>query len=358
MLFFWVAAGVLAAAAAGLILFKAAGAAKEGASADPAPAIYRRQLAEIDDLADQGLIGEAERKSAHAEAARRLLAAADAPSQAWSEDPKARAAVLIAVGATAAAALGIYLQVGARGAPDQPYAERLAAWSRANPESLTAPQIAAVLRDKIAERPGEVEGLRLLALAEASSGEFPAAVRALRRALQIAPERADLWRMMGEALMFQAGGKVEGPAAAAFEEALKREPGDPAARFYLAMAKVETGRGADAAAELRALLAEFPQGDERRAMVEAAIARAEGRPQLRADEGQMAAIRGMVAGLAAKLEANPDDSDGWVRLVRAYAVLGDTGKRDAAYATARARYAGDPNTRAALDEAARAEPMR
>jgi len=69
-------------------------------------------------------------------------------------------------------------------------------------------------------------------------------------------------------------------------------------------------------------------------------------------------IRGMVAGLAGKLEANPDDPDGWVRLVRAYAVLGDTAKRDAAYASARARYAEKPVVLNALDEAARAEPMR
>jgi cytochrome c-type biogenesis protein CcmH len=69
-------------------------------------------------------------------------------------------------------------------------------------------------------------------------------------------------------------------------------------------------------------------------------------------------IRGMVAGLAARLDANPDDPDGWVRLVRAYAVLGETARRDAAYASARARYAAKPAVLEQLDEAARAEAMR
>ena len=50
-------------------------------------------------------------------------------------------------------------------------------------------------------------------------------------------------------------------------------------------------------------------------------------------------------------------SEGWVRLVRAYAVLGDTRKRDAAYASARARYAGQPQVVQQLDEAARAAPQ-
>jgi cytochrome c-type biogenesis protein CcmH len=45
-----------------------------------------------------------------------------------------------------------------------------------------------------------------------------------------------------------------------------------------------------------------------------------------------------------------------VRLVRAYAVLGESGKRDAALATARTRYAGRPDLLAALAAAARAGP--
>src|SRR5947209_16977314 len=97
MILFWVAAGVLSAAAAGLILSRAAQAASASQASDPTPILYRRQLAEIDELAERGLMGEAERKSAHAEAARRLLAAAEAPSAVWTAEPKARRGVLIAV---------------------------------------------------------------------------------------------------------------------------------------------------------------------------------------------------------------------------------------------------------------------
>src|SRR5579863_8733633 len=48
------------------------------------------------------------------------------------------------------------------------------------------------------------------------------------------------------------------------------------------------------------------------------------------------AIRGMVAGLAAKLERNPDDVTGWTRLGRSYLVLGEAGKAADAYAKAMA----------------------
>src|SRR5215471_4369853 len=120
MIAFWVVAGVLAAAAAGLVLFRAASAARLPAT-DPAAAVYRRQLAEIDELAGRGLIGEAERKGAHAEAARRLLGAADAPRAAWSAESGSRQAILLAALATAAVALGLYLTVGQPGMRDEPF---------------------------------------------------------------------------------------------------------------------------------------------------------------------------------------------------------------------------------------------
>ncbi len=357
MLVFWVVAGALAAAAAGLILLRAAGAAREdAAAADPASGLYRRQLSEIDELAERGLIGEAERKQAHAEAGRRLLAATDATVQPWIGG--GRVGALAAAAGSAALALGLYLAVGAPGMADKPYAERVKAWRSADLQTLTAPEIAAVLRQVTSERPTEAEGFRMLAMADAASEDWPAAVRDLRRAVKLSPQRADLWRLLGEAQVFAAGGKVAADAQGSFRQTLALAPGDPTARFYLATALDQAGEGQAAAQAFREVLAALPASDERRGAVEAAIARAEGRPVLRADPGQMQMIRGMVDGLAARLRTNPDDSDGWVRLVRAYAVLGDTKNRDNAYATARARYAGAPKVLADLDEAARAEPMR
>ena len=46
-------------------------------------------------------------------------------------------------------------------------------------------------------------------------------------------------------------------------------------------------------------------------------------------------VRDMVAQLAAKLDKAPDDSEGWLRLGRAYLVLNEATKADDAYARAR-----------------------
>jgi cytochrome c-type biogenesis protein CcmH len=52
-------------------------------------------------------------------------------------------------------------------------------------------------------------------------------------------------------------------------------------------------------------------------------------------------IKGMVAQLAARLEADPNDADGWVRLGRAYAVLAEHDKAADAYERASALLPND-----------------
>ena len=58
-------------------------------------------------------------------------------------------------------------------------------------------------------------------------------------------------------------------------------------------------------------------------------------PQGRAQHRSLEAlVRGMVERLAARLEQNPNDKEGWTRLGRAYDVLGETEKAEAARARA------------------------
>jgi cytochrome c-type biogenesis protein CcmH len=361
MIAFWATAGVLSAAAAILILFRAAQAAARAEPADTTSVFYRRQLAEIGDLADRGLIGEAERKGAEAEAGRRLLAAADQPHETWSASPSRVPVLVIAIGAPLLA-VGLYMAVGSSGMADQPFSGRMAKWLASNPASLAPPEMAAVLGRLTKERPNDPEGFRFLALAEGASNNPAAAVSALKRAVRIAPQRADLWEMLGEAELFQAGGDLTDDAKDAFAETIKLDPKNVAARFHLARARIKAGDKAGGVADWKALLADMPSADPRRADLQQAIAQAEGAPAPAAPQGlsgdQMTAVRGMVAGLAQRLAASPDDPAGWVQLVRAYAVLGDTTKRDAALKSARARYAAKPDVLAELAKAAATEPMR
>jgi cytochrome c-type biogenesis protein CcmH len=62
----------------------------------------------------------------------------------------------------------------------------------------------------------------------------------------------------------------------------------------------------------------------------------------------------MVAMLAARLKADPNDAPGWVRLMRAYTVLGETDKARQALADARKAFKGNADAQTAFATAAKA----
>ena len=66
-----------------------------------------------------------------------------------------------------------------------------------------------------------------------------------------------------------------------------------------------------------------------------------------------AAIRGMVEGLAARLEANGGTAEEWSRLVRSYAVLGERDKARSTLDKARQAVAGNAGNQDVLDAMAR-----
>jgi cytochrome c-type biogenesis protein CcmH len=74
-----------------------------------------------------------------------------------------------------------------------------------------------------------------------------------------------------------------------------------------------------------------------------------GTPQ--GDQGAM--IRGMVERLAARLIENGADLEGWLKLIRSYAVLKETRKAQEAAASARAQFASEPEALERIDALAR-----
>jgi cytochrome c-type biogenesis protein CcmH len=267
--------------------------------------------------------------------------------------------VVIAVGAACVAAVGLYVTLGRPDLPDQPYAQRVAAWKAADPATLEPEKIAAVLEGVAAARPTDPEPLVFLAKARAAAGDLTGAEAALRKAVRLAPKRADLWSLLGETFVAEAKGQVGADARLAFGEVLKVDPNDVRARYYLARGKVADGDVAGGLADWRALMAGLPANDPGRAALAQEIAQVETQGRLPSDQPAadqnpqvQGMIAGMVEGLAARLAQSPDDPDGWVRLVRAYAVLGETAKRDAALASATARFKDQPKVLSALRQAA------
>ena len=144
-----------------------------------------------------------------------------------------------------------------------------------------------------------------------------------------------------------------------------KQPGQPQARFYLALAAEQDGKKADAIRAYERLLADAPpDAPWRRARSARASPSLKGEPApAEASAGAPAPfpkrsrpmIEGMVNRLATRLASNGGSVDEWSRLIRAYTVLHEADKAKAALADARKALAPDAE-RGRQPRRARARP--
>lgn len=268
MTVFWIMTALMTALAGLLVL---AG-ARRGADAGEAVAglTARAELAELDRLKARGLLDEAGWIAARAEAGRRILSAEReaVPIRAGARD---RFQVLAGVAATAAGALGLYAAFGAPGLPDQAYERRVNQWAT-ELDTLEAPQIAAVAARLVRERPDDHQALTMLGAARFEAGDPIGAVSAFRRALALQPNDATSWARLGESLVRANQGEVGGDAEAAFVQALRRDPGQLGARYFLGEAAMARADDTGVRAMWDPLIAALDPSDPRRIGLETRIA--------------------------------------------------------------------------------------
>jgi cytochrome c-type biogenesis protein CcmH len=314
--------------------------------------VYKDQLAEIERDRASGLIGTSEADAARVEIGRRLIAAADAERVAptsSSVTPR-RVISIVALIALPVMTATTYLALGSPQLPDFPLAER----TRQPTATASVDNLVAQVETHLEKNPTDGRGWQVLAPVLLRIGRFDDAVQAFRNSItyngETAARRADL----GEAIATAAGGVVTVEAKTEFERAVALGADDPKARYFLGLAAEQDGRTTDAVATWRAMLAGAPADAPWRPLVQSALARAGGgavAPVLSDDElatakgmedkDRNAMIHGMVDRLAMRLKQNGDDVEGWLRLVRAYTVLGDLSKARAALTDARTALSGN-----------------
>jgi cytochrome c-type biogenesis protein CcmH len=398
---FWVIAGGLCALAVGLLVLPLLRRPGESApSAAYGLDVYKDQLTEIAREAERGELGAAQAEAARAEIERRLLAAAEAAAEGGSGQGAPRRAVTWGVALTLAiavpaAAIGLYLTLGTPGVPSLPFAERPAPQPPA-PEPGFAREmgdLAARLAKRLAQDPNDRDGWLLLGRTYTQLQRFGEAAEAYRTAIAQGFDGAETQSALGEVLVAGAGGAVGPEARRAFAASLENDPEDPRARYYAGLALAQDDRLRAAIELWLDLLRESTADAPWRPMVAQQIREAAARlgieppeaatvpetapapepaPRLAAPgpsaadveaaremspDQQAAFIRSMVARLAERLETEPGDFQGWLRLARAYGVLGEPAKAETALAHAAALVRDLPEDapeRAQLDDASRA----
>ena len=326
------------------------------AAGDADTGFYAAQLAEIDRDAARGLLAPEEAEVARVEAARRLLAAerrAAAVSADASATWRRRAAALVALVGIPVLSVPLYYSLGQPSLPDQPLASR--SKDGGGKENLDFDQAMARIEGHLAANPEDGRGWEVVAPLYMSMGRYEDGVRAwaaANRLLGETPARLDNW---GEALVAAADGLVTAEARAVLEKALKADPTSVKSRFYRALGAEQDGDSKGAIEAYTKIIEDVPPGSPVVRSLAERITKLGGTPPAAATvaalppKDQMDAIRGMVEGLAARLAQDGSDVEGWLRLVRSYAVLNEPDKAKDALARGTAALAGNPEARERLE---------
>ncbi|ABC90094.1 cytochrome-c-type biogenesis protein [Rhizobium etli CFN 42] len=333
---FWILVAVLTAAVAVILLYpllRGAKAAQNSRAGEEA--VYRDQFRELDrDLAG-GLITPEEADYARAEIGRRLIAVSAAEPETTQKPARHhRLTEVLVLLILPVLGLCLYLTTGRPDLPSQPLQARLE-----NPGDDVAVLIAKAERH-LAENPDDGKGWDVLAPIYFRTMRVNDAQVAYRNAIRLlgpSPIRLD---GLAETLMAVSDGVVTDEARQVLEQSLTLEPNNPRARFYVALSMEQAGRAEEARRAFEALAQQSPADAPWLPLVNEHIAKnggagapsaAPGSPtseDVAAAESMSAGdrqqmIRGMVDSLDAKLSEDPNNFEGWMRLVRSYAVLND-----------------------------------
>ncbi|WP_442140277.1 c-type cytochrome biogenesis protein CcmI [Rhizobium leguminosarum] len=342
---FWILVAALTAALAVILLYPLLRGAKAADNIRASEAaVYRDQLRELDRDLDGGLITPEEADYARAEIGRRLIAvSADESAQTPKPARHHRFTEAFVLLVLPVLGLCLYLTTGRPDLPSQPLEARLE-----NPGNDVAVLIAKAERH-LAEKPDDGKGWDVLAPIYFRTMRVNDAQLAYRNAIRLlgpSPVRLD---GLAETLMAVSDGVVTEEARQVLEQSLTLEPDNPRARFYIALSMEQAGRPNEARQAFEALAKQSPSDAPWLPLVNQHIAMNGGAPagtdpaapgagpaapgnptqqdvaaaetMSAGDQQQM--IRGMVESLDAKLSEDPNNFEGWMRLVRSYAVLND-----------------------------------
>lgn len=398
---FWIAAlGMAMAVAASLIatVFQRRDDAPSGAAFDVQ--VYRAQLTEVDRDVAQGTLAAADAARLRNEISRRILEA-DRVRRGTGGQAASGIAVRWGSGVVIAAVLGgslwAYTRLGSPGYADLPLAERLAAstaYRETRPKQAVAeaatdlPQplqpdadfaaLMAKLRQAVVDRPGDVEGLALLARNEAAIGNLAAARDAQLALMAAKPATVGSdHATLAELMIGLAGGYVSPEAEKELIAALELEPENGTALYYSGLMFAQSDRPDLTLQIWRGLLDASPPDAPWIAPIRVLIGDMAARAGVKyvlpeapkpeapgptaadvnaaanlAPQDQRAMIQSMVDGLSDRLATDGGTAEDWARLITSLGVLGNLLRAEAIYAEARGIFAGNTVELQGLREAA------
>ncbi len=331
-------------------------------------AFYRAQIAEIDAELSRGMIDKDQAEAAKAQAGRRLLAAAPEEVAVGNSPRARRIAALLAVFAVPALALGLYTRIGHPDLADLPREKRLAS----EPTAMDIGAAVAKIEAHLAAHPDDGRAYEVVAPVYLRMGRFDDAVSAWEKAIKLLGDTAERHVRYAEALAYAADGVVTPEVEEQIHRALAIDPKYMEARYFLGLGAAQHDDAEGARKIWSEMIAELPANSpvakavaEKLAMLDAPVEGAAAAsttapvpaPSAAAvaaqpKDEQQKTINAMVERLAQRLAAQGGDAQEWQRLIRAYNVLKEQDKAQAALADARQSLKNDAAAQQSLSSLA------
>lgn len=157
---------------------------------------------------------------------------------------------------------GLYSKIGHPNLPDMPLELR----RNAGLDDADFSTLISRLEDHLRQDEKDTRGWMLLARSYRSVGRLEDSARAYRASLKIDKNDVQALSGLGEVLS-KAGDRVTSEAKTIFEKILQIDKKNPVARYFLSKAKIEGGDRQGGLRDLKALLADTPDGAPWRSVV-------------------------------------------------------------------------------------------
>jgi cytochrome c-type biogenesis protein CcmH len=228
-------------------------------------AIYRDELAELENDRAEGSLSQADYEQARAELQRRLLedSAGESVAQAAAPAPARTLPLALGLGLPFAAVL-LYLALGNPAAINPPPPQQ-----RFSADDIE--RMVSGLAAKLEKEPNNLQGWAMLARSYKAMGRLPEAVRAYEHAGSLVDGNAELLLDYADTLAASVGG-FDAKTMALIDKALKLDPTNPQGLWLRGTAAYAAKQYAKAQADWESLLKLLPPDSEDASVLKANIA--------------------------------------------------------------------------------------
>jgi len=343
---FWLIIAVLCAASVYGLSFAFRGRNASGDLLETEKALYRSRIEEIDRDYRLGRLDEDTAKAGKTEEARRLLRLERELGPIDSNVSNSKLLLLVAMLFVPAFALPFYMAAGNPTAATDGVPALVAEGdqtSRSNPNGPTLNELVVAAERQLQLNPNDASGWRLLGPIYLRQGKLAEARAAYDNLLRLNQRDSDVLLTSGVIRMIEDEGERTEEVDQLFAEASRVDPQNQKASLLASLSDSRT----DNLNVWQQVAAKAGESEPWIVFLASRMV-ATLEPERQID---LNAVRNMVSSLATRLEEQPDDRQGWLRLVRAYRVLGEENLAIEAYNNAKDRYRDDADYMMALSDA-------